>query len=48
MLSILVVVSITELGPIIFLSLAEKSVGKFDGIFLNRFDPNEDFDSYYA
>ena len=32
-LSILTVVSITELGPIIFLRLSEKSVGEYDGIF---------------
>ena len=32
-LSILVVVSITELGPIIFLRLSEKSVGQYDGVF---------------
>ena len=34
-LSILVVVSITEQGPIIFLRLAEKQVGQYDAIFGN-------------
>ena len=32
MLSILVVISITEKGPIIFLSLGEKQIGQYDGI----------------
>ena len=32
-LSILVVVSITEQGPFIFLRLGEKEIGAFDGIF---------------
>lgn len=36
MLSILCVVSITELGPIIFLRLSEKSIGEYDGIFTSR------------
>jgi hypothetical protein len=32
-LSILVVVSITKKGPIIFLRLSEKTVGEYDGIY---------------
>ena len=35
-LSVLVVVSITELGPIIFLRLSEKSNGDYDGILSSR------------
>ena len=31
--SILVVESVTRLGPIIFLRLAEKSVGEYDAVF---------------
>ena len=47
MLSILTVVSITELGPIIFLRLAEKSVGEYDAIFSNRNLEVSDFLSWY-
>ena len=42
-LSILVVVSITELGPIIFLRLSENSVGEYDGIFSARSGKINDF-----
>ena len=36
-LSILIVVSITQKGPIIFLRLAEKTSGEYDGIFTNNY-----------
>ena len=36
-LSILCVVSITRLGPIIFLRLSEKDNGEYDGIFKSRY-----------
>ena len=43
-LSILVVVSITELGPIIFLNLSEKQVGEYDGMMQNIFENTESFE----
>ena len=43
-LSILVVISITELGPIIFLRLSEKSVGEYDGIISSRGSFFDNFD----
>ena len=52
MLSILIVVSITRLGPIIFLRLSEKTVGEYDGIFSSRHKTVDDFggweEDYYA
>ena len=51
-LSILIVVSITRLGPIIFLRLSEKTVGEYDGIISSRHKTVNDFGSwdenYYA
>jgi len=46
-ISILLVVSITDLGPIIFLRLSEKETGEYDGTFYNSYytDP-EDFGSF--
>jgi len=46
-LSVLVVNSITKKGPIIFLSLSEKSVGQFDGVFSNRHELCEDFNVWF-
>ena len=45
-LSILCVVSITELGPIIFLRLSEKSTGEYDGMFTSRHFGHVDFNSF--
>ena len=45
-LSILCVVSITELGPIIFLRLSEKSTGEYDGMFTSRHFGHVDFSSF--
>ena len=42
-LSILIVVSITQKGPIIFLRLAEKTAGEYDGVFTNL---NVDFKGF--
>ena len=42
-ISILIVVSITRLGPIIFLRLSEKTVGEYDGIFSSRHNYVDDF-----
>lgn len=39
-LSILCVVTITELGPIIFLRLSEKAYGEYDGMFTSRGNPD--------
>ena len=47
-LSILCVVSITELGPIIFLRLSEKSIGEYDGIFSSRDYSGVDFNDFTA
>lgn len=47
MLSILIVVSITQKGPIIFLRLSEKSKGAYDGIISSSSQDGEDFDDYY-
>lgn len=48
-LSILVVSSIVEKGPIIFLRLAEKTVGEYDGMFMSRNYAyyETDFDTFY-
>lgn len=47
-LSILIVVTITSLGPIIFLSLAEKSVGEYDAIFASEYGGDiESFDEWF-
>ena len=47
MLSILCVVTITEMGPIIFLRLSEKSSGSYDGTISSRGygHKQQDFDS---
>ena len=47
-LSILIVVSVTELGPIIFLRLSEKSIGEYDGVCSSRSNNGVvNFDSHY-
>lgn len=43
-LSILIVVSITQKGPIIFLRLSEKITGAYDGIYTSE---GADFDSFF-
>ena len=45
-LSILVVVSITELGPIIFLSLAQRFYGEYDAIFSSINDDVQDLEKF--
>lgn len=46
-ISILLVVSITDLGPIIFLRLSEKGTGEYDGTFYNsHYTDPEDFGSF--
>ena len=42
-ISILIVVSITRLGPIIFLRLSEKTVGEYDAIISSRHKTVDDF-----
>ena len=45
-LSILVVVSITRLGPIIFMRLSENTVGEYDAIISSRAGVVADFNSW--
>lgn len=46
MLSVLVVVTITTLGPIIFLKLNQKHTGEIDAIFSNRLQKVTNFYGY--
>ena len=46
MLAILIVVSITRLGPIIFMRLSEKTVGEYDGIFSSSKSTVNDFSDW--
>ena len=45
-LAILTVVSITRLGPIIFLRLAEKTTGQYDAIYSSNAHKVTDLDDY--
>ena len=45
-ISILCVVTITKLGPIIFLRLSEKQIGEYDGMFTSRHYGHEDFSDF--